>query len=344
MTSGGNGAWHAAFDTWAGELMRRRDVVGAAIALSDAGVPAFVHGYGTRDRDAGLPVTVHTRFGLASVTKSFTAAAIMRLQEDGRLAVDDPVARHLPDLRVPGLGGPRPMRIEHLLSHSSGLPPLSTRRMVFAQEGAPEDDQPMDGAGVKDLRVDSGEGVMAALHAMEIDPLGAPGEVFSYSNDGYVLLGEIIARTSGMPYEAYVTAEILEPAGMIETTFDAAAATGAADVTRLYASLAGEDGSRHARDAGAWVNPRAWLAPGGLSSCVHDMLRYLELYRTGGMVHERRILSTESVAAMLRPRIECEPGTWYGYGLSMHDGPDGVRRFHHGGGRVGVSAFNRRRA
>lgn len=330
--------WNARFGNWARDLLAQQAVVGAAIAVADGGEAAGMFTYGTRDRDRNLSVTEHTRFGLASVTKSFTAAAIMRLQEAGALAVDDPVARHLPELRLPGLGGARPMRIGHLMSHSSGLPPLPTRRMVFALAGAPEDDRPIDGAGTALVAVDSAQGVIDALSGMDIVPLGQPGEVFSYSNDGYVLLGEIIARLSGVAYEEYVTREILEPAGMTRTTFDAAQATGASDHTRLYAGETGEGGTRHATDAGDWANPRAWLAPGGLSSCVRDMLRYLEIYRTGGTVEGRRILSPESVAAMLAPRIECTYRTWYGYGLSMHDGPDGARRYHHGGGRVGVSS------
>lgn len=331
--------WAQGYETWVRPLLAQEDVAGLAVAMAQEGRPVYFAGFGHRDRARDLPVTEHTVFGIGSITKSFTAMAIMQLAEAGRLDVHDTAARHIPELRVAHAAGPTPIEIRHLMSHSAGLAPLPTLRATLVPSLRADPD-------VKDAvreklpeAVTTWEEMIAFLNRLDSEPLGAPGEVFSYSNDGYALLGLIVERASGERYEDYVTRHILEPAGMTESGFDVSAIVHGPDTTRLYNRRKGEDGRQEAYDAGPWWDAGPMTAAGFLRASARDMLRYLEIYRTGGMVGERRILSQESVREMTTPRIACDANMTYGYGLMLTADHGGVRLIEHGGNIKGAAAW-----
>ena len=322
------------FEAYADALLARYGVPGAAAAASRGGEVVFARGFGAADRERDVPAVPETVFGVASVTKSFTAAAIMRLADAGRLAVDDPVVQYLPELRVPH-GDAASIRIHHFLTHTPGFPPLPSRWYAFGAsarldaEGAPppvpvESRPPFATAG--DL--------MAYLAETDWTPLGPPGAYFSYSNEGFALLGEIVARVSGRPYEHFVSDEIIRPLGLTRTAFGPKPSAPVAGTTTPYIAQT-HDGVTAIVPARTWWHSEVWDPAGGICSTVLDLLRYLELYR-GEARHG--VLSHESIAAMLRPHAPTAPGQTYGYGFGVIPDYWGAALVEHGGGRRSISA------
>lgn len=161
-----------------------------SVLVARKGVVVLDRGYGWADRGRTQRVTPRTRFWIASISKQFTAAAILKLAEDGRLSVDDPLGRHLPG--VPD--EKRALTLHHLLTHTSGL------RQRYAADGIVERE--------------------AALRALLAPPLaGPPGQRFAYSNDAYNLLAIVVEAVSGQPFERFVRRRLLDPAGLADTGF-----------------------------------------------------------------------------------------------------------------------------
>src|SRR4051812_47806142 len=109
------------FEGFVEEMMEAEKIPGVAVALSQNGKVIYKKGFGTKDVETNEPVTPETIFGTASVTKSFTALAIMKLAEEGKLQIDDPVTKHLPRFRLVGYDDIDEIKIHHLLTHTTGL-------------------------------------------------------------------------------------------------------------------------------------------------------------------------------------------------------------------------------
>jgi CubicO group peptidase (beta-lactamase class C family) len=168
--------------------------------------------------------------------------------------------------------------------------------------------------------------------------LGPPGAQFSYCNEGFALLGAIVERVSEQPYETYVQQHILDPAGMTRSTFAVATLRTFADVVTFHAARE-SDGQREVYTAPNWLYSSVWSPAGGLNSTVRDLLRYLEVYRTGGMVGGERLLSAAGIARMTTPHApRSSPGSSYGYGLGVIPDYHGRKVVKHGGGRKGIAA------
>src|SRR5262245_37845872 len=157
--------------------------------------------FGVRDRTSNAPVTAGTAFRIASMTKSFTALAILKLRDEGKLSLEDPVAKWIPEfarMELPTRDTP-PLRLRQLLSHSAGFP-----------EDNPWGDQQLS-ASDADLTGWLRRGI----------PFSTPPDSrYEYSNYAFGLLGRIVTQASGMPYERYAAQEILGKLHMDATTFE----------------------------------------------------------------------------------------------------------------------------
>lgn len=167
------------------------DGASGTVLVAPGDGPARCRGFGLADRAARIPAGCDTVYDLMSMTKQFTAAAVVKLASDGRLRLDDPMSRHL----GPVPAGKRAITVRHLLAHEAGLP-----------EALGDDYAPLTRERL----------VRAALRA----PLVArPGSGFRYSNVGYSLLAAIVERVSGASYERYLARELFSPAGMRSTGY-----------------------------------------------------------------------------------------------------------------------------
>jgi CubicO group peptidase (beta-lactamase class C family) len=182
---------------------QRSSVPGIAYGVLIDGRLAHSGAVGYSDVKTKAPVDADTVFRIASMTKSFTALCVMKLRDEGRLSLDDPAERYVPELA--GLAyatadSPR-ITIRHLLSHAEGFP----------------EDNPW---GDRQLAATDDE--MGAMMRRGIPFSTAPGTAYEYSNFGFAILGRIVSKVSGLPYRQYVSANILKPLGMTATTLEAA--------------------------------------------------------------------------------------------------------------------------
>ncbi|MCL4861940.1 MAG: beta-lactamase family protein [Caldilineaceae bacterium] len=278
------------------------DAPGAAVIVVRDGDIILRKGYGLANVELGVPVQPEMVFRLASVTKQFTALAILMLSEEGKLALSDDISKHLPDYPTHG----QTITIEHLLTHTAGvkdLESLSARRALSHNDLTREELIAL----FKDERLDF-----------------APGEAWSYSNSGYVLLGAIIEQVSGLSYAEFIQQRIFTPLGMTHSYYD--------DTTHLMPGrVAG-----YSRTADGYTNAEHMsmthpYAAGSLASSVDDLARWDAALYTG------KLVKPATLRRAFKPYVlKNGQSTGYGYGWVMgnyeghpiaeHNG--GINGFH----------------
>ncbi|HSA56700.1 MAG TPA: serine hydrolase domain-containing protein, partial [Gemmatimonadaceae bacterium] len=204
---------------------------------------------GVRDAASRAPVDSHTVFRIASMTKSFTALAILRLRDEEKLSLDDPAERYVPELAgldYPTTDSPR-ITIRHLLSHATGFP----------------EDNPWG-----DQQLDATDDQMSGMMQSGIPFSNPPGMAYEYSNYGFAILGRIVTRVSGMPYAEYVAANILRPLGMSSTTLQPASVPDG----RRARGYRWEDEQWKEEPP---LPDGAFGAMGGMLTSIHDLGRYV---------------------------------------------------------------------
>jgi CubicO group peptidase (beta-lactamase class C family) len=280
------------------ELMRpySGNVPGAGVVVTRDGATIFAKAYGLADVENRIPATTRTNYRLASVTKQFTATAILALVERGDIALDDPIGTFLPTL--PPLV--RPLRIRHLLTHTSGL--------VDYEDLIPESNS----------RQVHDRDVLSMLER-ENRLLFPAGSSYRYSNSGYALLALIVEQVSGVSFPDFLRREIFEPAGM-------------------SSSIAFVDGVNEPANRAfghAWVDGRfvradqsvtsAVLGDGGIYSSIDDLARW------ESALLSTRILSKNSLdRAWTKSTATDDPNVDYGFGWRI-SAVDGTTMLWHSG-------------
>jgi CubicO group peptidase (beta-lactamase class C family) len=276
------------------------------VLIAKEGRPIFQQAYGFADRGRRVPNRLDTRFRLASLNKIFTALAIGRLVEQGKLSYEDPLSKFVPD--YPDPESARKIRIKHLLSHTSGL----------------GDAHDFLASGQFWANVEKTVDVKSTMAVAGRGPLEAePGTRWNYSNTGFLLLGRIIEIAAGQDYFDYLAESMLRPLGLESTGFPNFDSD--PDIALPYETRLARDGKLElavARDRTRRGGPS-----GDAASNVHDLLRFAEALRAGKVVSEEtlRLHSTR------KPELG---SPFYGYGMSQ-DFP-GRDIYGHGGGAPGV--------
>ena len=310
----------------------REHVPGAVWAIVVDGELAHLGTAGTRRAGADAPVDGDTVFRIASMTKSFTAMAILALRDEGRLTLDDPVERHVPELRTldyPTADAPR-ITLRHLLSHSAGFP----------------EDNPWG-----DQQLAATEDELTAMLRRGIPFSNAPGLAYEYSNLGFAILGRVVARVSGMPYRDFVASRILKPLGMASTTLEASEVP----PERLAHGYRWEDGRWKEEPP---LPDGAFGSMGGLLTSVRDLARYVAAFlaawppRDGPEAGPIRRASLREMQQVWRdqPAVVSLDGAdggvrlkaaAYGYGLYVGQTCDFDHVVWHGGGLPGFGSLMR---
>lgn len=278
--------------------------VSVAVAVGDSVV--FARGYGVADAGTGAAAGAGTVYRAGSVAKQFTAAAVLRLAEEGRLSLDDPVSRHLPGFPLRG----HAVTLRQLLMHTSGLRGYTSAPEFRKVEGAEPPTEWMLGfLGRRGFAF-------------------SPGEAWSYSNTGYYLLGLVIERASGRPYADYLRAELARPLGL-SSTADCGDAVVPVDPARRARGYTFAEGRTREADP---ISPAATRGAGSLCASAPDLARWARALATG------RVVSLASYREMTTEG-RLSDGTRLGYGLGQFVGTlDGVRRVQHGGTMNGFQA------
>lgn len=298
-------AQRAQIDSMVSSLLSRTEAPGASIAVVRDGKVAYEQAYGQARLSPETPAASSRRYAIGSVSKQFTAAAVLLLTEEGRLSLDDPVAKWLP-----GLTRADEVSLRQLLSMTSGYQDYWPHDYVFPAMREPtEPEAILEGWARKPLDFD-------------------PGTQWQYSNTNYVIAGLIIERVAGMPVMAFLEERIFEPLRMTSVRdFDAG-------------PLENEDAAAYLRNALGPLRPApkeapGWLfAAGGLAMTAGD----LALWDVAMM--EQTVLRPESWRTM-QTEVRLENGLAAGYGLGVGVGRvDGRRRIAHGGAVSGYSTSN----
>lgn len=276
---------------------------GAAVLVQKDGKTVLRKGYGMANLELGVPMSPENVFEIGSITKQFTAAAILLLQERGRLRVEDPITKYLPDFPAQA----RTVTIENLLTHTSGIPSYT---------GLPE--------WYPHIREDLKPADVAAL--FKDKPLEfTPGERWAYDNSGFFLLGMIVEKVSGKTYEQLVEEEIFRKLGMTHSRYGHSE-----EIVPLRASGYSKDdtGFRNT-DFISMTQP---YAAGALMSTVDDLAIW------GRALQSEALLKKASLDRMLTSyRLKSGTPTQYGYGIGVFDFR-GTRVLGHGGDINGYTA------
>ncbi|MEX0991761.1 MAG: serine hydrolase domain-containing protein [Actinomycetota bacterium] len=298
---------------------REHRLPSVAVALVAADGPVRTLAYGHADLDAETEASPSTVYRIGSITKTFTAASVLQLRDTGRLRLDDPLVEHIPEFaQVTNPFGPiEDVTVRRLLTHEAGVPVESTA-FDWDERRFPSIDDIIAGFPETTL-------------AVEPD-----GEV-KYSNLGYQLLGEVIARSGGKPYRTYITEHLLEPLGMDSTAFELDGEL-APRAARGHEPPAFSDRLQPSPD-----RLKATDADGGLCSSVEDVAKWLRLqFRTDVQLSGGdQVLSGPSLADMHRPRrvLNRDWTQAMGLGWRVYRREDGEIHIGHAGGTFGFTGM-----
>ena len=257
-----------AVDSFLQRQVKANRIPGLAVAIVQGDQILFSEGYGKAS--AGIPVTPQTQFYLGSVSKGFTALAVMQLIEQGKLELDAPVQKYLPWFEVADPDASSEITIRHLLNHTSGL----------SETGDPN-------VGAYTSSLEEQAQLMKNVH-----PISPAGSHFTYYNQNYRLLGLLIEQVSGEPYDDYIRNHVFEPLGMLDSVADPADAP---NLASGYSRLFGFSLPRSQRFV-----PGA-LPSGYLISTAEDMARYLIAQLNNKQSNGEQMLDPQSLALMRTP-------------------------------------------
>lgn len=285
----------AALSARAGELAKD-DKFSGAVLVARNGKILLQKAWGRANRETGAPITADTQFRLGSMNKMFTAVATLQLVEAGKLALSDPIGKHLPD--YPNKDVASKVTIRHLLTHTGGTgdifgPEFTKNRLTLREHG-------------DYLKLYGSRGL---THE--------PGAEQRYSNYGFVLLGAIIEKVSGMSYYDYVRSKVFEPAGMTST----ASLSESENVPNRAIG--------YMRDGSRWVPntdtlPWRGTAAGGGYSTAGDLFRFAAALESGKLISKKMLAEAT-----------LEQVNGYGYGFGVEGEP--LEGYGHGGGAPGMN-------
>lgn len=312
------------FESFVFEKISKTHLPGLSVAVVKDGELAYSRGFCFRDLEYGLRATPQTLYGVGSVTKSFTALSIMQLVEKGKLSLDDPVSKYV-SLNLEWKG--EPVKVWHLLCHASGIPALAYAEALIRY---------VVGAGGKWVPIATSEDLITFMREANQWAFSKPGERWFYLNEGYVILGHIIEKVSGISYDRYVRENILKPLGMNRSFFQKKEVDADADVATPYIITRNGEcmKSRH---------PYGIYADGGLISNAIDLAHYIIMYLNRGKYNDHVIASPDSIEEMEKPRVKLPlqifGGESYGYGLSIIPNFFGYKLVGHGGSVLVYTAY-----
>jgi CubicO group peptidase (beta-lactamase class C family) len=293
-----------AIDAYVAQQLPAKGFVGLSLAIMRDGKIIFAKGYGKRSLEPALPVEVDTPFAVGSITKQFACACVMLLAEDGKLSIKDPVAKY-----YPGLTRAKDITLYDLMSHVSGYP----------------DYYPLDFVDRRMLKSFAVDGVISEYAGGKLD--FEPGSRWSYSNTGYMILGRVVEKVSGLPFGKFLEQRILRPAGMTHSYFEPPPEV--QGLAKGYTSFALGNPELATPEAAGWI-----YAAGGLYASASDLARWDLALMTG------KVLKPDSFRLMTTARgLSSGKTAGYGCGLAVAQ-QDGETVLRHSGAVSGFLAFN----
>jgi D-alanyl-D-alanine carboxypeptidase len=287
------------------QVIARPEAVGLSVAVARGDRMVIERGAGMADLEWNQPADARTVFRIGSLTKQFTAAAIMKLVEQGKIGLDDPLSKYVPEFDLQG----HTVTIRQMLTHSSGIPNYTAQPGFFANKSP--------------LALSEAD-VLKLVNGVPFD--FAPGTKWNYSNTNYFLLGMIVEKVSGRTYADFMEQELFDPLGLRHTRYG-----WNGPIIAHRAQGYSYDVATGLRSNAAPIGMTIPGGAGGLVSTAGDLLRWQIALTTG------RAVSPASFKAMTGSPVKIGQGdAAYGFGL-MEDSIGGQHRIWHNGG---INGFN----
>ena len=282
----------------------KKDEPGAAVLVMRDGKPLLRKGYGLADVELGVAIQPEHVFRIASITKQFTAMAILQLVEQGKIGLDDPITKFFPDYPTQA----KTITVEHLLTHTSGMKSYSSKDNFISMIRSDLTPQQL-------------------IDTFKNDPLlFSPGEQYASGNSGYVILGAIIEKVTGQSYADYLTSNVFAKAGLTQTYYD--------DPIRIIPKrVEGYSRNRDAIVKARYVSPTIPYSAGSIMSTVDDLARWTGAVAAGNVVRPDLLQR-----AWTPYKLTSGEATTYGYGWEIDD-LLGSRVISHGGRVMGFTAY-----
>jgi CubicO group peptidase (beta-lactamase class C family) len=275
---------------------------GAAVIVQKGGQILMRKGYGMANIEWSLPAAPDTVFRSGSVTKQFTAVSILMLVEQGKLDLQDPLEKFSPGYPTQG----HTITVEHLLTHTSGIQSYTSMKEWQSAWG-------------KEFKLDE------LIDFFKSQPMGfAPGKKWSYNNSAYVLLGAVIEKAAGLPYDQFLEKNIFEPLGMKQTCLELPGRI-------IPKRAAGYQKKGETIANAAYISMTQPLGAGGMVSTVDDLACWDSALYGGKLVSAEQLRRAHT-----RLRLSDGSTEDYGYGWGIHE-YQGIEMIEHGGGIHGFS-------
>ncbi len=299
------------------KIMAKEHIPGLSIALVHRDSLIWQGGIGVADRTTNRPVTSTDLFRIGSITKTFISLAIQRLIAEGKFSLDSKLKELAPEVPFENAWeGEEPIRVIHLLEHTAGFDDMHLNVLI-------------NDTGKKRPALEE-----VVTHRKSLHARWKPGTRHAYSNPGYMILGLLIEKYSGMPYEDYVLQQIIRPLKMTHTNFDYTLAP-------PYSKGYSYDGEYHEARA-VTINGRS---AGAISSCAEDMALYVRMFLNDGQLDGAQMVSAPTLNDMQRQHstLKASNGLIYGYGLGLSSklsgGDKNKKHFYgHDGGMMGFAS------
>ncbi len=277
------------------QIVNRHPAVGLAVGVVRQGRLESFDGHGVADIDAGTPITEETAFRIGSVTKLFTAVAVMQLWECGLVDLDTPASDCLRAFRLLRAHRSfRPVTLRHLLTHTSGIPDVRHPLDLLHFSWGPFEGRPPLHS------VPAGEPLplLAEYYRGGLRSVVEPGTAFAYSNHGFATLGQIVEDVSGLPLDRYLRDHIFDPLGMDHTELGRSAPIAARLATGYTVRRRGPEP----------VPDREWIGAGGggIYSTTADIARFVAAILGRGMAGGSSVLRPATLASMLQPHWQTD--------------------------------------
>jgi CubicO group peptidase (beta-lactamase class C family) len=293
-------------EAYTASAMQAFGVPGLAIGVVAGDRLVYAKGFGVRSKAGGAPVDPRTIFQVGSTTKAFLAATIGIMVDRGKLKWDNRVVDLYPEFQLKDPWVTREFRVFDLLAQRSGLPPYANDAlgMIGLDEAAM----------IRSLRY--------------VEPVSSFRSTFAYTNITHVLAGHIVAKATGAPdWNTVLRQELLEPLGMKDSSYTAAAIAAAANHAEGYRWTP----NGMVEVPFTQVFPYDYGGAGDINSSVEDMARWVRLQLGNGSFEGRRIVSAESMAAARTPKVAVSDKAFYALGWIVQQTPNGNIVWHNGG-------------
>ncbi len=316
-------------ETFISETMRTYHIYGLSVCIVHDSKIIYSRGFGSRSIDPPLAATPDTLYGIGSSTKFFTVLGILKLVEQGKIDLSDPVEKYIKNFSAGSNG--HPVTIHQLLSHSTGFPNLGMAEELLGRSlGGQTLWNPL--GTIDDL--------VNLINEARNERVSTKGDVFMYWNEGYALLGHVIEEVSGKSYRDFITKNILLPLEMKRATFDTSKLE--SDKDAMVGFKMEKDGRRAPQKFPSnFLNDPA----GGLLTSVNELSHMVSMLIGEGKYKGNRFINKELLEKAFTPHVQNNwppsmgIGTYYGYGLSIDKNYFGHLKIGHSGNVAVSSAY-----